>query len=281
MVMCYLGGSVGQQLLNLVDVQKQTLFLIVGLLMTACVIPVSLTRTIHPKIAQIKPMGLKRIFKQAPMGLLGCFTSGLLTSSFYTMGPVFCTQLHLSVTHLSYFMTFTVLGGLLFQWPVGAITDRFDRSQVLPVLSCALAVFCGLMILTIQSSLTVLLAGSIVFGGLMFTIYPTAVARAHDMFEPHNVVTVSSALLLFYGVGAVTGPVVSSAAIEFFPRPYGLFIYFSGIGLLYALVSFLLRLKEIALVIPVEEQVDFIIMNHTSQVAIQIDPRTQTDQTVP
>ena len=212
------------------------------------------------------------------MGMLGCFTAGLMNSSFYTMGPVFCHQINLSVSQLSYFMTITVLGGLLLQWPVGSFSDRFDRSVVIPILGGLFAVISGLMIVAAQSSFGILMAASAVFGGLMFTIYPSAVARAHDLFEPKDVVNVSSALLLFFGIGAVIGPIASSTTIELLDSPYGFYIFFSGASAIYAVVSFALRQTEMAQIIPVEEQVDFMIMKHTSQMALQIDPRSEVDK---
>ena len=278
MVMCYLGSSVGQQLLNLGEIKDQTLFFVIGFLLVSCIIPVALTRSIHPEIPKSEPIKLKKILKKAPLGILGCFTAGLMNSSFYTMGPVFCHQINLTVSQLSYFMTITVLGGLLFQWPLGLFSDRFDRSIVIPVSGGIFAVISGLMIMAAQSSFVIFMTATAMFGGWMFTIYPSAVARAHDMFEPEDVINVSSALLLFFGIGAVIGPIASSAVIELLDSPYGFYIYFSGISAISAAFSFYLRQKEIAQIIPVEDQVDFMIMKHTTQMAMQIDPRSEVDE---
>ncbi|MCK5098004.1 MAG: MFS transporter, partial [Desulfobacteraceae bacterium] len=234
--------------------------------------------SIHPEIPKAESVKLKIILKKAPLGILGCFTAGLANSSFYTMGPVFCHQTNLSVSQISYFMALTVLGGLLFQWPLGLFLDRFDRSKVIPVLGGVFAAISALMIVLAQSSFWVFMAATAIFGGVMFTIYPAAVARAHDMFEPEDVVNVSSALLLFFGIGAVLGPIASSSVMGLLDTPYGFFIYFSGVGAIYALVSLFLRHKEIARSIPVEDQVDFMIMKHTTQMALQIDPRSEVDE---
>jgi len=243
-------------------------------------VPVALTHSIHPEMRKVEPVKLKNIFKKAPMGMIGCFTAGLLGSSFFTMGPLFCHQINLSVSQISYFMTITVLGGLVLQWPAGYFSDRFDRSVVMPVLGGLFALISGLMIMAVhQVSFWAFMAATAVFGGFMFTIYPSAVARAHDMFEPKDVVNVSSALLLFYGVGAVIGPIASSAVIELLDSPYGFYLYFSGTSAIFTAVSFYLRHKEIAQIIPVEEQVDFMIMKHTSQMAIRFDPRSELVKT--
>ena len=139
----------------------------------------------------------------------------------------------------------------------------------------------GLMIVAAQSSFGILLLASILFGGFMFTIYPSAVARAHDMFEPKDVVNVSSALLLSYGIGAVIAPIASSGAIKLLDSPYGFYVYFSCTAGIYTAVSIFLRQKEIARIIPVEDQVDFMIMKHSSQMALQIDPRSELDTMEP
>lgn len=154
------------------------------------------------------------------------------------------------------------------------------RSIVIPVLGGLFALISVLMMIAAaHGSLWFLIAATSLFGGIMFTIYPSAVARAHDMFEPKDVVNVSSALLLFNGIGAVIGPIASSTAIEWLDSPYGFYIYFFGAGVIYAASSFLLRQREKHQILPVEEQVDFMIMNHTSQIVMHMDPRSEVDKT--
>ena len=280
MVIYYLGSSAGQQLLNFGNVAGQSLFFVIGLLLVSCIIPVAVTRARHAGLPDVAPMGLKHIIKLAPLGLIGCLTAGLTSSAFYTMGPIFCQKMNLSVAQLSSFMTITVLGGLVFQWPVGIISDRFDRSIVIPLLGGLFAIVSWGMILAAQISFGLFMAGASLFGGLMFSIYPVAVARTHDMFEPKDVVNVSSALLLFQGIGAVIGPMASAAAIELLDSPQGFFVYFSIICAVSAAVSFFLRQKEIAQIIPVEDQGDFMVMNHTSPVVLQIDLRHEDEAAV-
>ncbi len=277
MVMTYLGGGIGQQLLNIGDVRDPTLFFVIGFLMVSCILPVALTRSIHPQMVPVESIALKTIVKKAPLALLGCFTSGLLISSFYTMGPVFCLNIHLSVSQISWFMTVTVLGGLLIQWPIGYLSDKFDRSIVIPLIIGLLSLVSGLMLLAAQNGFGVFMIGTGLFGGFMFCIYPVAMARAYDLFDPEDVVNVSSALLLFYGIGSVFGPVTASAAIQLLDSPYAFYMYVCAVSTISAGVCLVLRQKEMVEIVPVEDQVDFIIMDHTSHMAVQIDPRSDPD----
>lgn len=277
MVVTYLGSSTGQQFLNFGDIADQTLFFVVGFLMILCILPVSLTRSIHPETISFEPMSLKNIVKKAPMGMLGCFTSGLLTSSFYTMAPVFCHGIEMDVSLISLFMTVTILGGLLIQWPIGLLSDRVDRSIVIPCIMALAAFISGVIIFNGNDRIGILIAAAAFFGGFMFCIYPVSVARAYDLFEPKDVVNVSSALLLFYGIGSAIGPVGASSIMTLVRGPYGYFLFCCTVCMASAAISVYLRFKEIAVVVPVEEQVDYIIMKHASPVVTQIDPRSDID----
>ncbi len=278
MIVTYLGSTVGQQLLNTGDVRGQALFLVAGVFLVLSTIPVAMTRSIHPKLPKVEQAALKTILKKAPIGMLGCFGSGLLHSAFYTMGPVFAHQIQLTVSQISWFMSLTVLGGLLLQWPVGMLSDRLDRSLVLPALGIILAVISLFLLLFSRYSLGILLGTTAVFGGIFFSIYPVAVARAHDIFEAQDVVKVSSVLLLCYGIGAMFGPILAAMVMSLTGTPYGLYFYMIAVSSLYAVVTLMLRQKESVRIVPVAEQVDFVIMETTSDVAMHLDPRLERPQ---
>ncbi|WP_024336383.1 MFS transporter [Desulfotignum balticum] len=275
MIVTYMGSTVGQQLLNVGDVRSQTLFLVAGVFVVLSTVPVAMTRSIHPKLPKVQQKALKTILRKAPISMLGCFGAGLLHSAFYTMGPVFAHQIQLSVGQISWFMTLTVFGGLMLQWPVGLISDRLDRSLVLPFLGIILAMISLVILVSTQHSLGLLLGTTTLFGGIFFSIYPVAVARAHDIFDAQDVVKVSSVLLLFYGIGAVFGPILSAAVMTLSGTPYGLYFYMIAVSGVYAGVTLLLRRRESVRIVPVDEQVEFVMMETTSDVAMHLDPRME------
>jgi MFS family permease len=275
MIVTYMGSTVGQQLLNVGDVHSQTLFLVAGVFVVLSTVPVAMTRSIHPKLPKVQQKALKTILKKAPISMLGCFGAGLLHSAFYTMGPVFAHQIQLSVGQISWFMTLTVFGGLMLQWPVGLISDRLDRSLVLPFLGIILAMISLVILVSTQHSLGLLLGTTTLFGGIFFSIYPVAVARAHDIFDAQDVVKVSSVLLLFYSIGAVFGPILSAAVMTLSGTPYGLYFYMIAVSGVYAGVTLLLRRKESVRIVPVDEQVEFVMMETTSDVVMHLDPRME------
>jgi len=206
--------------------------------------------------------------------VLGCFSSGLLNSAFYAIGPVFCYQIGLTIPELSLVMTVTILGGMLLQWPMGTISDKFDRTYVLAFIGLLTTLISVAILFLAGESFFFFLLLMSIFGGLLFTLYPVSVARAHDVFDTKDIVPVSSALLLSYGAGASIGPILASTVMSL-TDAYGLFTYCSIVAALYALITFYLRNRQIITVVAAEDNSAFVVMKNTTPVAAAIDPRSE------
>jgi hypothetical protein len=57
--------------------------------------------------------------------------------------------------------------------------------------------------------------------------------------------------------------------------PYGLYFYMIAVSGVYAGVTLLLRRKESVRIVPVDEQVEFVMMETTSDVVMHLDPRME------
>jgi MFS family permease len=277
MILTYLGMGAGQLLLALNQAGGPRLFLVAGILFAMSLVPVVVTRSVHPELRTPRRFSAHALLRRAPVGMLGCLASGLINSAFYTMTPVFGSRIGLDVSRIAWLMGIPVLGGLLLQWPVGTLSDRVDRPFMLSVLGALVAVVSGVAARAADTTYIGFLIAMGCFGGITFAVYPVAVARAHDLFEPGDVVAVSSALLLSYGVGATVGPIAASNVMVAVGRPEGLFIYFGLVGALFALSVFYFRKREKIEVVPVDEQVGFVPMRSTSPVIGEIDPRAAED----
>ena len=277
MVLSYIGIGFGQILLSLADPSLPNHFFIVGMLLALCLVPVSMTKAISPSMPSPSRFNFFALLKKAPLGMGGCLTAGLINSAFYTMGPVFGHAIGLSVSQLSLLMGATVLGGLLLQWPVGLISDRFDRTRMLPVLSFLVATISSLVVLTAGLPFAGLLVLMVCFGGFFFTIYPVAVARSHDLFDAEDVFSVSTGLLISFGIGACIGPVAAAFVMKTVKTPYGLFVFMAIVSVVYAAMAHFLRRREIIEIVPVVDQSTYMPMMRTSTVSIRIDPRTELE----
>jgi MFS family permease len=273
MTLTYLGIGIGQQLLNVGDVHEQTLFIIAGVIFALCLVPVSATEGVHPRLPETKPYHFITIFRKAPLGMLGSMAAGLTNSAFYSMTPVVCTDIGLTLSQLSRIMTITVFSGLAAQWAVGTLSDRFDRTVVITVIATAITAVSGFIFVIGETSFWGMAIGMGLFGALMFAVYPVSVARAHDIFGGQDAVAVSAGLLFAYSIGASVSPMLASGVMTLLDAPLGLFAFWCLINGTLATTVIFLRKRESVVIVPVEDQVEFIPMKSTSTVVMSMDPR--------
>ena len=274
MTLTYLGIGVGQQLLNIGDIRSNDLFIITGIIFALCLVPVSATEGVHPRLPETKPYHFFSIFRKAPLGMLGCMAAGLTNSAFYALTPLVCNRIGLSLHQLSWIMSVTVCCGLAAQWVVGSLSDRFDRTIVLVVVATSIAAFSVLMFINGSTAFVTMLLQMGLFGAMMFAVYPVSVARAHDIFGGQDAVAVSAGLLFAYSIGASLSPILASGLMALLETPFGLFAFWGLVNGGLAGATIYLRKREKIEIVPVEEQVAFAPMKSTSPVAMTLDPRT-------
>jgi MFS family permease len=272
MTMTFLGLGLGQLFLNVRDIGSSDLFLIVGICTALCLVPVVLTRSIHPDLPETASMQLNQLLRQAPMGLLGALVTGLIASAFYSLAPVFAQQSGLPIAMVARFMGLTILCGLVLQWPVGLLSDRFDRLQVLAVLALLACVAAELIILTAGRALVLLLVASGLYGGLVFTLYPVAVAHTNDRVDNREIVAASSSLILCYGLGACIGP-LGAAVFMALLGPTGLYVYIALVAGLFGITVVVHQRLEKP---KAEKPVPYTPVPYTSRVITSIHPYSES-----
>lgn len=211
--MIVLVGAVagGQGLLNVTDPAGFELFVLASVLVSVAVVPMALTAT-APRVVVPRPMRLREVVAVAPLGIVGAVVAGLTYSAVVGMGAVFGHAAGLSVAEISALVAVTVLGGMAGQWPVARASDDRDRRVVIAVTSIAAAVAAALTGIVLDS-LVLLLIGCCAFGLLSMPLYSLAASHLNDWLEPDQIVKASATLVLTSGVGAVAGPVLTSAAL--------------------------------------------------------------------
>jgi len=272
-VTIYAASFGGQFLVNIGTVQGNELFCVVGLAVVLSLVPVVLTRVAGPEIDKIKAMSLMALYRASPLGAVVTCGAGLLSGAFYALGALYANGLGLSVFHVSLFMGAPIFGGLALQYPIGWLSDRYDRRTVL------LGVLAGALI----SSVTVILisvkqgpfAGTLgavfVFGGCLAAIYPIAVSQVYDYIERAEMVAASGGMLLIWSLGAVAGPLIASALMGRFGSE-AFFIYLTVVALALLIFTRYRMVRRTAR--PADQQTGFVAMQTTSAIAGALDPRT-------
>ncbi|WP_168709151.1 MFS transporter [Halomonas borealis] len=214
MVISYLGMGGGQLLLNAADPGGIVLFLIVSIVMSLALVPILLSYTPQPDTGTTETMSLRRLYRLAPMGTLGCLLTGITNGSVFGMGAVFATGSGLAVDQVAAFMGAFVFGGALLQWPLGKLSDKADRRMVIVVVA-ALATALSLAGLLLESgdALALTLLG-VLLGGTTLTLYSLLLACANDGLTSSQTVAASSSLVLALGIGAILGPLTTGLLMD-------------------------------------------------------------------
>ena len=214
MITQYLGLSGGQLLLNLAMPSELYLFVLTSVLISLALVPISLTATATQPVQQQESLRLRELLRLSPLGVVTCFGAGLSTGALLGMGVVFAEKVGLSVGETSIFMAILILGAVTFQFPLGRISDFFERRKII-ILANLMAVA---VMVAAWFSLGVapgwLLAVIFVVGGVTMPLYALGVAYTNDDLRPAQMVAASSSLVLVFGLGASLGPVGVAAAMS-------------------------------------------------------------------
>ena len=71
--------------------------------------------------------------RQARLGVNGCIISGIVLGSLYGLMPLYLNHKGVSNASIGFWMAVLVSAGILGQWPIGRLADKFGRLLVLRV----------------------------------------------------------------------------------------------------------------------------------------------------
>ena len=227
MIASYLGLVLGQLILVMHPGLGLELLMLVALCFALCLVPVALTQRIHPAALHPAPMEPRFFIKRVPQSLSTVLGAGLIVGSFYGLAPLYASQQGLSTEQVGLFMGSCIFAGLLVQWPLGWLSDRYDRALLIRCFAFSLALAALPLAIMKQVPLEVLFIAGFLCSLVQFCLYPLAVAFSNDHVEGDRRVSLTAMLLVTYGVGASIGPLVAGVLMKLF-----------GSQMLYAFFSF-------------------------------------------
>ena len=165
MIVQLLGIVAAQALLNLSDPGGYTLFIVASVLVSFAFMPILLSARPAPQFQTIKRMTFGQLYRASPLGCVGIFLIGGVFAVLSGMSSVWGATIGLSVAQISIFVAASYAGGLVMQYPIGWISDRYDRRKLVLMLSAVGAVT-GIAVLASQpGTLGLIVAGALMGGG--------------------------------------------------------------------------------------------------------------------
>lgn len=212
MLVTFLGLGLGQLLLTLMPELTFRHVILVAMCFSLCLVPVAVTRRLHPAPLHPAPLEVRFFIRRIPQALATIAVAGLILGAFYGLAPAYAVTQGLDTNTIGIFMAVTIGAGLFAQGPTGWLSDHIDRSRMIQVNAIMLTSVALLIALSSSPQLLMVLTG--LFGLMAFTLYPLAVALANDHVDQQRRVQLAATLLMTFGLGASTGPLLGSVLMQ-------------------------------------------------------------------
>ncbi|WP_310607567.1 MFS transporter [Buttiauxella brennerae] len=232
MMVYYVGTVLGQLMISKMPTDLASVLPWVTALILTAILPLLFTRIVNDRSEnqEATPVWPMLRLRHARLGVNGCIISGIVLGSLYGLMPLYLNHKGVSDAGIGFWMAVMVSAGIVGQWPVGRLADRFGRLLVLRVQVFIVILGCLAMLTNAAMGPTLF-----VLGAAGFTLYPVAMAWACERVEHHQLVAMNQALLLSYTVGSLLGPTFTSMLMQSYSDSL-LFVMIAGVAFVYLLM---------------------------------------------
>lgn len=203
--------ALAQVLLLLGPVGSFELFALVSIMLSAALLPVILSRRAIAEVVQVDPLPLRRLARRAPAATVASAMAGLTWGAIAGWSPVVAAMLDLTDLEITAFISSFMIGHLVLEPVVGAVSDRVDRRLVLLTIT-SIATVVSVLAVLVDPQPSLLIPLGLVIGGTTLPMYSLSIALAGDWLRPEEMVAASGTLVRLNGFGAAMGPLLASAA---------------------------------------------------------------------
>ncbi|MEX1348607.1 MAG: MFS transporter [Desulfobacterales bacterium] len=235
MVGTFAALGAGQLLVSGAEITSFRPFNLIAILCALALCMVCTTRAEPPLIAGTEHLPYGMLLRTAPLAVISCIVAGCLSGAFYALVPAWMRGEGIDQSAIALFMFITVMGGLMFQVPVGWLSDRLDRRLVLVMLAMGFAIV-AVVIINLPHYRSIIFMAALLLGGFMSTIYPVGVAHSHDLMPSEQIIAVSGRLILLHGTGASLGSLIGSVLMRSYDID-GVFYFMAAIAAVLVIVA--------------------------------------------
>ncbi|WP_093161571.1 MFS transporter [Aliiruegeria lutimaris] len=215
------GASVASQaLVAFVAEDLAAGFVLMSATFCFAIVVLALTNVKQPAVKGHATVRLLPVFRYSPTAFVGTLVTGIVVTVFLSILPFQASTVGISSTTITVSIAMAYAGRILFQYPLGLISDHMDRRILIVAISLVASAALLLIALFVtgdgsalqgEPGIGVRLAAtgiSIVLGGTLLPLYAILMAHAMDRTDPVYVPSTAITLLFVYTFGGVIGPVL-------------------------------------------------------------------------
>ena len=168
-------------------------------------------------------MSLKELYSSSPLGMVSSVLYGTIQSALFTLLAVYAASMNFSIFDISLVTFMLAISGAISQYPVGYISDKFDRRKVIIYSTFGAALFAFFAIFSVGTMYLPEGLGSsklwfyiflIAFSVCSLPMFSLILAHTNDFITRDKFVAAGASLQFAFGLGAISGPFLCSLFMD-------------------------------------------------------------------
>ena len=201
-----LGFALGPYIFSKVGSQGYLPFGIGSVVVLLAIIPVALAWRESPDIQSEEQVPFWPYITKVPTATAAVLVYGAVETGGFALLPVYGTRLGYSEGDTALLMTMIGIGNLMFQIPLGLLSDRVKDRRVILIVIAALGL-AGVLLMPSASGNWYLLASLMfVWGGMIAGLYTVGLAHLGSRLSGKELASANAAFIFCYAIGMLLGP---------------------------------------------------------------------------
>nr|WP_209490499.1 MFS transporter [Xanthobacter flavus] len=232
------GLALGPLILSLVGTEGAAPYLLgAGVALTAAVFVAS-PRVTAPHFDEPTIGNPVHFVRLAPLALSATMLNAAIETAGLSFLALYAVGLGWAEEHATRLMSVMMIGAILLQLPIGWLGDNMDRRRLVILLALVSAVGAAVWPLALGSAIATY-ALLFVWGGAFVGIYTIMITLVGSRFKGGDLVGIYAVSGLFWGLGALVGPLGAGFAMQV--HPHGLAAFATLACALFAAAAWRLR----------------------------------------
>lgn len=206
-VFCF-GYAAGPSLIALTGSGGMLPFMVAIGLLTSSLVPLPLARHIDKALGRAGRLNLLQTWRLAPRPLLAILAFGFVEMTCFSLMPLYGLKFGHSEAGAMLLLTTLIAGNIIFQLPIGWLSDHWPRDNVLA--ACALISLIGFVFWPfILAKSAIAWPLLLIQGGALGGLYTTSLILIGQQFRGHDLAGANTVLVMMYQMGAALGPAIA------------------------------------------------------------------------
>ncbi len=232
------GLALGPLILSLVGTEGALPYLLGAAAALVAALFVASPRVIAPHFDEPTISNPVRFVRLAPLALSATMLNAAIETAGLSFLALYAVGLGWAEEHATRLMSVMMVGAILLQLPIGWLGDTMDRRRLVILLAVISAVGAAIWPLALGNAVATY-ALLFIWGGAFVGIYTIMITLVGSRFKGGDLVGIYAVSGLFWGLGALVGPLGAGFAMQV--HPHGLALFATLACSLFALAAWRLR----------------------------------------